>query len=342
MSGGPVDLSIVAVIPLYNGARWIEQSICSVLVQTLMPDEFIVVDDGSTDDGAGVAIVERLRRQYPIITLLHKPNGGQSSARNFAVAHSTKSLIAFLDQDDVWYPNHLERLVGPFRNKSSIPLGWVYSNMDEIDESGACIRHAFLNVIPSMHPKRSLAQCVSEDMYVVPSSSLVAREAFEAVAGFDVRLSGYEDDDLFLRIFRAGYDNAYLNERLCQWRLYSASTSYTDRMAISRMIYARKLLEMLPDDPRRSVFVSRDHIIPRFMRALKGEYQRCRKSGELKQAERFLADMREIGAHLPKKARVKLSFKVLGKRIRAQGRFPREWVIQALARFKDSELGRQD
>ena len=82
----PEDLSIVAIIPLYNGARWIEQSIRSVLAQTLMPDEFIVVDDGSTDDGAGTAIVERLRQNYPLITLRRKLNGGQSSARNFAAA----------------------------------------------------------------------------------------------------------------------------------------------------------------------------------------------------------------------------------------------------------------
>jgi glycosyltransferase involved in cell wall biosynthesis len=57
------NLSIVAIIPLYNGARWIEQSIASVLSQTLPPDEFIVVDDGSTDEGP--AIVERLESSIP-------------------------------------------------------------------------------------------------------------------------------------------------------------------------------------------------------------------------------------------------------------------------------------
>jgi cellulose synthase/poly-beta-1,6-N-acetylglucosamine synthase-like glycosyltransferase len=72
------DLSIVTIVPLYNGARWIEQSIASVLSQTLQPDEFIVVDDGSTDEGS--AVVEKWARNDPI-RLLRKPNGGQSSAR---------------------------------------------------------------------------------------------------------------------------------------------------------------------------------------------------------------------------------------------------------------------
>ena len=57
-------------------------------------------------------------------------------------------------------------------------------------------------------------------MHVLPSAVLIAREAFEAVGGIDERLSGYEDDDLFLRIFGAGYDNVYLNERLSKWRIH--------------------------------------------------------------------------------------------------------------------------
>src|SRR5260370_31826938 len=90
------DLSIVAIIPLYNGARWIEQAIKSVLAQTLAPDEFIVVDDGSTDGGVGAAIVERFAQEHPIIKLLPKPNRGQSSAPNSAGRHSTTPLLSLL------------------------------------------------------------------------------------------------------------------------------------------------------------------------------------------------------------------------------------------------------
>jgi GT2 family glycosyltransferase len=70
---GLTDVSIAAVIPLYNGSEFIEEAIKSVFAQTEPVDEIVVVDDGSQDDGP--EIVERLTRLHPI-TLLRKPNGG--------------------------------------------------------------------------------------------------------------------------------------------------------------------------------------------------------------------------------------------------------------------------
>src|SRR5256885_1353611 len=96
LTGIEQDLSVVAIIPLFNGARWILGAIESVAAQTRQPDEFIVVDDGSTDDGP--AIVERVAEQHAIKLLRMPGNAGQSAARNFAVKNSSSDLIAFLDQ----------------------------------------------------------------------------------------------------------------------------------------------------------------------------------------------------------------------------------------------------
>ena len=123
--------SVAAVIPLYNGGRHIEAALRSVLAQTVLPDEIIVVNDGSTDDGA--AVVARFALSHPI-TILTKPNGGQSSARNMGVAHAKSDLIAFLDQDDIWYPTHVAELSRRFENDER--AGVVYSNIDEIDDAG--------------------------------------------------------------------------------------------------------------------------------------------------------------------------------------------------------------
>jgi glycosyltransferase involved in cell wall biosynthesis len=264
MRGCKTDLSIVAVIPLYNGARWIEQAINSVLAQTLLPDEFVVVDDGSTDGGAGSAIVERMAREHPIIKLLRKPNGGQSSARNFGVVHSRSALIALLDQDDVWCPDHLEKLVRPFEVKHGTPIGWVYSDFADIDENGRMISHSYVS--PSLeNPKRNLTVILGQGIIIQPSATLINRTAFETVGGFDERLSGYEDDDLFLRIFRACYDNVYVPHTTSAWRIHASSCGASDRNDKSLRLYIQKLLSAFPDEPWRGHYYARDIIAPRFI-----------------------------------------------------------------------------
>lgn len=270
---------ITAIIPLYNGSAFIEEALKSIFAQTLAPTEIIVVNDGSTDDGAGVAIVERLAKTYPV-TLIHKPNGGQSSARNLGAERAKTALFALLDQDDVWYPNHLEELVKPFLAPASQAIGWVYSNLDEIDEFGYLVARSYLSSIGVPHPKRHIFDCIRQDMFILPSASLIDREAFLSVGGFDDRLCGYEDDDLFMRMFRAGFENIYLDKALSKWRIYPGSTSYSFRMARSRGIYTRKLLDMFPDDEKRSRYYARDLIVPRFFEHAIREYEVAVKLGE--------------------------------------------------------------
>ena len=175
-------LSVSAIIPLYNGARFIELSLDSVFAQDFPPTEVIVVDDGSTDDGA--AIVRRYAERHPL-TLLQKENGGQSSARNFGISHASGSLIALLDQDDLWYPHHLRELIRPFQTETFRTVGWTYSNLDEIGVEGRLRVRAALSLGTAEHPKLDLHRCLAEDMFILPSSSLILRSAFDAVGGLD-------------------------------------------------------------------------------------------------------------------------------------------------------------
>ena len=311
---GARDLSIVAVIPLYNGAKYIERAVRSVWAQTRPADEVIIVNDGSTDSGP--QIVERLADEGPV-KLLHKPNGGQSSARNYGVAHSKSSLIAFLDQDDVWYPNHLAELIKPFQKQGGLPLGWVYSDIDEIDESGHLLRRSILTSMGAVfssigatgpeHPKRTLIGCLQRDMFVLPSASLISRTAFDSIGGFDERLSGYEDDDFFLKMFRASFDNIFIDQPLSQWRIYAASTSYTERMSRSRQIYLQKLLHEYPDDLHRSLYYRRDYIAPRFTDSLLSEYRRAYRIRDWEQTKARVEDLKLVLPYLRSKRRLILS-----------------------------------
>ncbi len=285
--------TISVIIPLYNGERFIRQALDSIAAQTLLPAEVIVVDDGSADGGA--AVVQQFAAAARLsVTLFHKQNGGQSSARNFGVARATGDLIAFLDQDDLWYPNHLSALAKPFNLRQPIPLGWTYGDLDEIDEAGNLVSRGVHRKTASSHPKRDLLECLRQDLFILPSAALVARDAFDAVGGFDERLAGYEDDDLFVRLFAAGYQNLYIDRPLSQWRIYSASTSFSPRMNDSRMTFARKLVEFYPDDTLRNIYYARDLIVPRFLHQVAEAMRRALRAGGQAVADTCKADIETL------------------------------------------------
>jgi GT2 family glycosyltransferase len=135
-------------------------------------------------------------------------------------------------------------------------------------------------------------------MFVLPSASLISRSAFLSVGGFDERLSGYEDDDLFLRMFRAGFDNVYLPQSLSKWRIYQESSSYSSRMAVSRATYARKLIERFPNDEDNSRYYVRDLIAPRFFNGMARELRKAILRDTKEQQSAALANLRFISAHL--------------------------------------------
>jgi glycosyltransferase involved in cell wall biosynthesis len=233
--------TIAAIIPLYNGKPYIKQALDSIFTQDRLADEIIVVDDGSSDDG--YQIVEDMIPSKKRLRLVRKSNGGQGSARNLGVANTSCDLIAFLDQDDYWYKDHLSALEQFFISGDDGNLAYVYSNPDRVGVNGDMLIPKLLNTLKNQeHPKTSLMSCLANDMYVLPGSSLISRRIFLEVGGFDENFRGYEDDDLFVRMFCAGYRSEYIDRSLYAWRDNPSSTSYSRTMIISRERYFDKLL----------------------------------------------------------------------------------------------------
>ena len=255
--------TVAVIIPFYNGARWIERAVKSVAEQTVKADEFIVVNDGSRPDER--SILDLLAEKYDF-RILDKENGGQGSARNAGVAATRAECLCFLDQDDFYLETHIETLVENLPENDR-RLGFVYADLHIADGDGGLIFTSSVKEHSPSNPKRSLIDLLRTDMFVLPSASITTRKAFEAVGGFDPQFMGYEDDDLFLRIFRAGFTNYYVDEPVTVWCIHSESTSYSIRMSRSRFRYFKKLTANYPDNPDRGLYFFRDCIAPRFGRA---------------------------------------------------------------------------
>ena len=136
--------------------------------------------------------------------------------------------------------------------------------------------------LPLQHPKRTIYECVAGDLMVLPSASVVRRAAFEQAGGFDETLSGYEDDDLFVRFFRLGWDHVFVARPSVRFRIHANGSSASPRFLESRVRYAAKLTAILPDDPRMfRYYVSKaiDRALPHLARRLRASLLGTRLEG---------------------------------------------------------------
>ena len=263
--------TVSVLLPVIDAMDFLPATIDSIIQQTLQPAEVIFIDDGSTDGTR--EYVEGLDLPIPK-QVLYQNHGYQSAARNLAASHATGKYLAFVDHDDVWYPQHLEQLIALL--EANPLLGWAYSDMNEMDKRGGLIATQIIRKLnpAADHPKTNIINMMSSDMFVFPSAAVVRRDAFLEIGGFDERLSGYEDDDLFLRMFRAGWLNAFNPEATICYRRHFGSSAFSERMWLSREIFADKLCEAYPDEPELVRFFARDIIGPRFYGHAREEYWR--------------------------------------------------------------------
>lgn len=295
---------VSAILPVFNGRRFLRDAVRSVLAQSLLPCELIVVDDGSTD--GSLAELEGLPPAPFPIRVLRQANAGQSASRNLAARHAEGEYLAFLDQDDQWYPQHLELLVAPLAADPAV--GWAYSDFDEIDSDGHLVTRAFLRTQGVSHPKRTIFECVAADLMVLPSASVVRREAFEQSGGFDEALSGYEDDDLFVRFFRLGWEHVYVDRPLLRFRIHASGSSASRRFIDSRLRYAAKLEAMLPDDKRMMRYYVPDAIAPRFFFTSLDDYVRACSARDWEAARLALATVNHFAGR--RRSGVRLRWKL--------------------------------
>ena len=183
-------MSITVVIPLYNKAGTIGRALDSVLAQTLLPDEILVVDDGSIDGGAEVVAA----RTDATLRLIRQPNGGVSVARNRGVAEARSDWVAFLDADDEWLPGFLAAVSGMAARAPEV--GVVFSNL-RLSSAG----EPWLTAGESGRLRDYFDYFVAQRGHGMSASSVLVRcEVLRRAGGFPAGRTHGEDLDTWTRL----------------------------------------------------------------------------------------------------------------------------------------------
>ncbi|WP_284274179.1 glycosyltransferase family 2 protein [Bradyrhizobium iriomotense] len=227
---------ISVVVPAFNAASTIRETVSSALNQTYRNLEVIIVDDGSTDQTKGVAAL--LVQGDPRVRYVYKDNGGVASARNRGIAEAQGEFVATLDADDLWYPTKLERQLERFE-QSRPETALVYAWCCWIDDHGTITGSA-----PPMRLEGSIfAQMCLGNVVISGSNALIRREALIAAGSFDESLrsrggQGCEDWKLYLQIAER-YAIAMVPEYLVGYRISPGSMSDD----FKQMMQSRRLVE---------------------------------------------------------------------------------------------------
>lgn len=210
---------VTAVIPCYNGERYVAQAIASVHAQTRPVDEVLVIDDRSTDGSREVAEAAGAR------VVLQEQNSGPSEARNTGLRLAQGEVVAFLDADDVWAPTHCALVVGLLEQAPEAVLGFgrsAYTALPHLVSPAT---------MPAGRPVDALELMMYENL-VTQSAAVVRRRVALDVGGYEASMRHSEDYHLWLRMAATG-PFVCTHEITC-WRAMHAAQASRDVLAMRR------------------------------------------------------------------------------------------------------------
>lgn len=238
------DVSVLMTV--HNGARYLEPAARSVLAQTGVSFELVIVDDGSTDQTP--AILSRLSRQDDRVRVIQMEHAGIPRAANAGLAACRAGVVARCDADDLLKPGRLAQQLAFLRHSDAVCVGTF---VDFIDERGR-----FLTTIACPTDDRAIQEALLRgDCSIWHTSAMIRRDALERVRGYDERFDCALDLDLWLRLGEVGR-LANMPVALQCYRLHADSVSETRRtrqrercgLACERA-YARRGLDRTYVDP---------------------------------------------------------------------------------------------
>ncbi len=232
-AGGAPQISVI--IPTYNCAALLPRAIRSAYAQTLPPAEVVVVNDGSTDDTAQV--LEELAPTLPAnFVYENKLNGGEASGRNRGVELATGEFVAFIDQDDVWHPEKLERQMKLFEQDPE--LGLTFTAKTQISgESSETVGPRDWDTAPEHALRELMIGCC-----ITPSTVVARKRVLEAAGPFDESLWLGCDWTMWLNVATNGERIGYEPTPLTDYYVHGGNmSSEVSRIAKAALVIFPRL-----------------------------------------------------------------------------------------------------
>ena len=199
---------ISCIVPVFNGERYLGEALESILKQSYQSLQIIVVDDGSTDGTA--AVIDHYEEQ---VRFLRQPNAGTAVARNSGLNAAEGEFVAFLDADDLWHPEKLERQMARFQARPELDY---------------CVAHAQNFWVPELieEERRFRDHRISKPLPGYATGTLLARHAlFGTVGLFNPNIKHADDTEWFLRVSEHGAAMELLPDVLLYRRLHQTNLS---------------------------------------------------------------------------------------------------------------------
>lgn len=244
---GPASFPDVAcVIPTHGRPEHLSHALGSILAQTRVPVEVVVVDDLDDPHTATMVSAMAPRAPFPIRHIVNHVGGGASGSRNAGAAASTAPILAFLDDDDAWRPEYLQGARAALQQSGAEV---VISGLTRFRQDGG-IQQIVMPALPAI-----AGRLYDKNFGMTGSNLMITRAAFERIGGFDPALPVFNDWDFLIRMVGAGIGYAVLEQPLVEWREHAGDRISTPTLRRARGIetFVAKHAGAMPAVNRRNL-----------------------------------------------------------------------------------------
>jgi glycosyltransferase involved in cell wall biosynthesis len=222
-----IELPLVSIVtPSYNQARFLEETILSVLNQDYPNVEYLIIDGASTD--GSVEIIKKY--QDRLVFWASEPDRGQSHAINKGLQHASGEILAWLNSDDVYCPGAVRTVVDFFSARQDIAL--LYGRADVIDSAGT-------SLLSIPWEDFDAPTCIARHLYPIPQpAAFFRREAVRKVGPLDARWNYCMDWDYWIRIGLSGLGVSKVPQTLARYRVHGGSKTIKELIKLREEMVA--------------------------------------------------------------------------------------------------------